>query len=86
MFWTIWALLLLVHGALRRWVQTRPVQPLAATCGDVLLIAIGLLTVDQLQGLGVATVVRVGLFFVAFGYSGRQLAACLLARATAPAR
>ena len=86
MFWTIWALLLLMHGALRRWAQSRTVQPFAATCSDVLLIAIGLLTIDQLQGLGVAAVVRVGLFFVAFGYSGRQLAGCLLARATAPAR
>ncbi len=86
MFWTIWALLLVAHGALSRWVQSRSAQPLAATCGDVLLIAIGLLTIDQLQELGAPAVVRVGLFFVAFGYSGRQLVGCFLPRTATPTR
>jgi hypothetical protein len=80
MIWTFLALLLIVHGALSRWVQAGPAHPVVSTTGDVLLIAIGLLTVDQLQGLGVADILRVGLFFVAFGYSGRRLMSSLLSR------
>ncbi len=79
MIWTIWAFLLLIHGALSRWVRAVP-HPLASTSRDVLLITIGLLTVDQLQGLSAGEILRVGLFFVAFGYAGRQLTSCLLAR------
>ena len=86
MFWTLWALLLVMHGALSRWLQSKSAQPFAATCGDLLLIAIGLLTIDQLQGLGATAVARVGLFFVAFGYSGRQLTGSFLARITVPTR
>jgi hypothetical protein len=78
MFWMIWALLLVTHGALSRWVQSKAAQPLVATCSDVLLMAIGLLTIDQLQGLGALSIARVGLFFVAFGYAGRQLIGCYL--------
>jgi hypothetical protein len=86
MFWTIWALLLVTHGALSRWVQATAAHPLAAASGDVLLIAVGLMTIDQLQGLGGPAIVRVGLFFVAFGYSGRQLIGCLLTRGPAATR
>jgi hypothetical protein len=86
MFWTIWALLLVTHGALSRWVQSSSAQPFIATCSDALLIAIGLLTIDQLQGLAVPAVVRVGLFFVAFGYAGRRLIGCFLPRTAAPTR
>jgi hypothetical protein len=86
MIWTIWALLLVGHGALSRWLQGASVQPLAATFSDVLLITIALMTIDQLQGLGASAIVRVGLFFVAFGYSGRQLTGCLLARPVRPTR
>ncbi len=80
MFWTIWALLLIGHGALSRWVQVAPRHPLAATLSDVLLIVIGVLTVSQLQGLTAPDILRVGAFFVAFGYSGRRLTNTVLAR------
>jgi hypothetical protein len=39
-----------------------------------------LITVDQLEGLGVPEVLRIGLFFVAFGTAGRQLMHSLLSR------
>lgn len=80
MNWTIWALLLIAHGAFTRWVQAMPRHPLVTTANDVLLIAIGLLTVSQLQGLAGPDILRVGIFFVAFGYSGRRLTSTLLAR------
>jgi hypothetical protein len=79
MIWTIWALLLIIHGALSYWVKAVP-HPLVSTSRDVLLIAIGLVTVDQLQGLSAPEILRVGVFFVAFGYSGRQLTSGLLTR------
>ncbi len=78
--WTLWALLLIVHGALSRWVQAAPSRPVAATSSDVLLITIGVLTVNQLEGLTILDALRVGLFFVAFGFSGRQLMGSLLLR------
>lgn len=80
MFWTIWALLLIGHGALSRWVQVRPPHPLTATLSDVLLIAIGVLTVSQLQDLTAPDILRVGAFFVAFGCSGRRLTNTVLSR------
>jgi hypothetical protein len=83
MIWTLIALLLVTHGALRRWLQGGPARPGMATAGDVLLITIGLLTVDQLQGLGALEILRVGVFFVLFGYAGRRLVSTLLAKAPA---
>ena len=89
MLWIVWALLLIGHGALSRWVErvrlakTVGAYAKAALLGDVLLIAIGLITLDQLQGMGVSEVVRVGVFFVAFGGSGRQLMGSVLKSAAA---
>lgn len=51
-----------------------------AVVGDVVLIALALITIDELQGLNFADFVRVGLFFTAFGWSGRQLMGSLLRR------
>jgi hypothetical protein len=49
--------------------------------GDLLLIAIGLLTLDQLQGMTLVDMARIGAFFVAFGVAGRQLMGSALRRA-----
>jgi hypothetical protein len=46
--------------------------------GDVLLIAVALITIDQLQGLSIEEILRVGLFFTAFGWAGRQLMGSVL--------
>jgi hypothetical protein len=73
MIWILWAIMLLSHGALARWAQNARSYAQISILGDVLLIAIGLITVDQLQGLGIIDVLRIGLFFVAFGAAGRQL-------------
>ena len=80
MIWILWALLLISHGALARWAQTAASYAKASVLCDVLLIAVALITVDQLQGLGVAEILRVGVFFTAFGWSGRQLMGSLLRR------
>ena len=87
MTWIFWAALLLTHGALSRWVKGlryhtklgRFFAP-AAIVADGILIAVALITMDQLQGLGVADVLRVGIFFVAFGTAGRQLMDSVLSR------
>jgi hypothetical protein len=73
MIWTIWALLLIAHGAFRRWAKTASRHAVMSTLGDTLLVAIALFTLNQLQGLGAADFVRVGIFFIAFGVAGRQL-------------
>lgn len=78
--WTLWALLLLTHGAFSRWVETMRNYAKVAVIGDVLLIAVALLTIDELQGLSFADVVRTGVFFTAFGWCGRQLMGSLLKR------
>ncbi len=80
MFWIIWALLLIGHGALSRWVEVTPRHPLTVTLSDVLLIAIGVLTVSQLQELAAPDILRLGIFFVAFGCSGRRLTNTVLSR------
>jgi len=79
MIWTIWAFLLITHGALTQWVKLAP-HLIMSSLSDVTLIAIGLITLDQLQGLGLPEILRIGAFFVAFGYAGRQLTNCLLSR------
>jgi hypothetical protein len=83
MIWIIWALLLVSHGAVSRWAQTSDSYAKVSVLGDVLLMAVALITVDQLQGLGLPDVLRVGIFFTAFGWAGRQLMGSLLKRAAA---
>lgn len=73
MIWILWALLLIGHGAFVRWAETARSYAKVAVIGDLVLIAIALVTIDQLQGMGPVDVLRVGLFFVAFGTAGRQL-------------
>lgn len=73
MIWTVWALLLVTHGAFTGWVRRASRPALLPTLGDALLIAIGLMTLNQLQGLEPREFLRVGVFFVAFGLAGRQL-------------
>jgi hypothetical protein len=80
MIWILWALMLLTHGAFARWAQTARSYAKISIFADVLLIAIGLLTLDQLQGLGIVDMMRIGLFFVAFGAAGRQLMSSMLKR------
>jgi hypothetical protein len=78
--WTVWAFLLITHGAFSRWVESMRHYAKVAVVGDVVLIAVALITIDELQGLSFADFVRVGLFFTAFGWSGRQLMGSLLKR------
>jgi hypothetical protein len=78
MIWIVWALLLVSHGALSRWAQTADSYAKVSVLGDVMLMAVALITLDQLQGLGLAEVLRVGVFFTAFGWAGRQLMGSVL--------
>jgi hypothetical protein len=78
MIWFLWALMLIAHGAISRWAQTARSYARASVLGDVLLIAVALITIDQLQGLGIEEILRVGLFFTAFGWAGRQLMGSVL--------
>jgi hypothetical protein len=80
MIWILWALMLLAHGAFARWAQTTRSYATTSVFGDLLLIAIALLTLDQLQGLNIIDMLRIGLFFVAFGTAGRQLMSTVLKR------
>jgi hypothetical protein len=61
-------------------VETVENRAKVAVVGDVVLITIALITIDQLQGLNFADFVRVGIFFTAFGWAGRQLMGSLLRR------
>jgi hypothetical protein len=78
MIWILWALMLIAHGAISRWAQTARSYAKASVLGDVLLIAVALITIDELQGLGIEEILRVGLFFTAFGWAGRQLMGSVL--------
>jgi hypothetical protein len=80
MIWIAWALLLVSHGAVSRWAQASDSYAKVSVLGDVLLMAVALITVDQLQGLGLPEVLRVGIFFTAFGWAGRQLMGSVLKR------
>jgi hypothetical protein len=80
MTWIFWAALLLTHGALSRWAKGSHFFAPVSIVTDGILIAIGLITIDQLQGLGIADVLRVGVFFIAFGTAGRQLMHSVLSR------
>jgi len=79
--WILWAVMLITHGAFSRWAQTAQRHAMVGLLGDVLLIAIGLVTLDQLQGLGIIDTLRIGLFFAAFGAAGRHLMGSVLKRA-----
>ena len=80
MTWIVWAVLLTTHGALSRWAKGSRFYAPASIVADGILIAIGLITVEQLQDLALPDVLRVGVFFVAFGTAGRQLMHSVLSR------
>jgi hypothetical protein len=80
MTWMLWAVLLLTHGALSRWAKGSRFYAPASIVADGILIAIALITMDQLQDLDVREVLRVGVFFIAFGTAGRQLMHSVLTR------
>ena len=73
MTWILWAVLLLTHGALSRWAKGSRFFAPVSIVTDGILIAVALITVDQMQGMGIQDVVRIGVFFIAFGTAGRQL-------------
>jgi hypothetical protein len=78
--WIFWAVLLVTHGALARWAKDSRFFAPASIVADGILIAIALITVDQLQGMGILDMLRIGVFFVAFGTAGRQLMHSVLSR------
>jgi hypothetical protein len=80
MTWIFWAVLLITHGALSRWAKASRFYAPASVIADGMLIAIALITVDQLQGLAIPDMLRIGAFFIAFGTAGRQLMHSLLNR------
>jgi len=80
MIWTVWAVLLLTHGALSRWAKGSRFFAPASVVADGILIAIALITMEQLQDLRVLEVARIGVFFIAFGTAGRQLMNSVLTR------
>jgi hypothetical protein len=82
MTWILWAVLLLVHGALSRWAKGSRFYAPASIVADGILIAIGLITLEQLQDLALLDVLRIGVFFIAFGTAGRQLMNSVLSRDT----
>ena len=84
--WILWAVLLLVHGALSRWAKgSRFYAPASIVC-DGILIAIALITMEQLEDLQILEVMRIGVFFIAFGTAGRQLMDSVLTRFPAKVR
>ena len=76
----VWAALLLAHGALSRWAKSSRSYATASLIADGILIAVALITLDQLQGLNLVQMARLGVFFIAFGTAGRQLMHSLLVR------
>ncbi len=84
--WTLWAVLLIAHGALSRWAKGSRFYAPASIVADGLLIAIALITMEQLEDLQVLQVLRIGVFFIAFGTAGRQLMDSVLSRFPARAR
>jgi len=86
MTWILWALLLLTHGALSRWAKGSRFYAPVSVIADGILIAVALITVDQLQGMSLLDALRIGLFFIAFGTAGRQLMNSFLNRFPAAAR
>jgi hypothetical protein len=84
MTWIFWAVLLLTHGALSRWAKGSRFFAPVSIVTDGILIAVALITVDQLQGASILDTLRVGVFFVAFGTAGRQLMHSVLSRDQTP--
>jgi len=82
MTWILWAMLLTTHGALSRWARGSRFYAPASIVTDGILIAVALITVDQLQGLGILDVLRIGVFFIAFGTAGSQLMHSVLSRSS----
>lgn len=80
MTWILWAVLLLTHGALSRWAKGSRFYAPVSIITDGILIAVALITVDELQGMSLADTARVGIFFIAFGTAGRQLMNSVLSR------
>jgi hypothetical protein len=80
MSWIVWALMLITHGGFSRWARSSHFFALASVFADGLLIAIALITVERIQGLGVLEILRIGLFFTAFGIAGQQLMHSVLTR------
>jgi hypothetical protein len=80
MTWTVWALMLITHGGFSRWAKTSRSYVMASVFGDGLLIAIALITIEQLQGLSWLEILRVGFFFTAFGVAGQRLMHSVLKR------
>ena len=78
--WILWAVLLIAHGALSRWAKVSRFYAPASMVADGVLIAIALITMAQLQDLQVGEVLRIGVFFIAFGTAGRQLMNSVLTR------
>jgi len=79
--WILWAVLLLAHGALTRWAKgSSRYFATASMVADGILIAIALITMEQLQDLEVHEVLRIGVFFIAFGTAGRRLMDSVLTR------
>jgi hypothetical protein len=72
MIWTVWALMIVAHGAYARWVRTARRYAALAVVADALLAVIAIVTIAQIQDLHVAEMLRIGVFFVAFGVAGRQ--------------
>jgi hypothetical protein len=86
MIWITWALMLIAHGAAARWAEiarsyAKSAYAKSAFCADVLLVAIALITVSELQNLGFLDTLRIGVFFAAFGACGRQLMSSVMRRA-----
>jgi hypothetical protein len=79
MTWIVWALMLIAHGGYRCWAKTSRSYAVVSILGDGLLIAIGLVTIAQLEGMSLGEILRVGAFFVAFGTAGQQLMRSVLA-------
>jgi hypothetical protein len=84
MIWTLWAFMLVAHGAYSRWVRTSRRYAALAVIADALLIVIALLTIDQIQDLRGGDLARIGVFFVAFGVAGRELMAGILRQQRLP--
>jgi hypothetical protein len=78
--------MLIVHGAFARWAESSNRYAAVSIFTDGLLMAIALITIEQLQGLSLPDILKIGVFFAAFGISGRQLMHSLLARHPASAR
>ena len=80
MTWILWAAMLLTHGALSRWAKGSSFYAPLSIVTDGILIAVALITIDQIQGLGLLDTLRIGVFFIAFGTAGRQLMHSVLSR------